>query len=154
MSGTLPTEIGLLQNLERMYLSKAMIGPLPTEMKNLTKLHTLCLPESFSAAGQVPDEVCALTNTSLTNLCQDSAELCSCCVFGSGSSSLRYLSCVFWREPSTSFLRKSQGLLFLFFYFPKIKSVFHTQFIDIEVTYFVESLIIVAILFFYFLTRS
>eukprot|EP00594_Rhizosolenia_setigera_P002798 CAMPEP_0178939926 /NCGR_PEP_ID=MMETSP0789-20121207/499_1 /TAXON_ID=3005 /ORGANISM="Rhizosolenia setigera, Strain CCMP 1694" /LENGTH=129 /DNA_ID=CAMNT_0020618857 /DNA_START=1203 /DNA_END=1592 /DNA_ORIENTATION=- len=86
MSGTLPTEIGLLQNLERMYLPKAMIGPLPTEMKNLTKLHTLYLPESFSAAGQVPDEVCALTNTSLTNLCQDSVELCPCCVFGSGSS--------------------------------------------------------------------
>ena len=77
LSGTVPTEIGRLTNLEKLYLAGTKLtGSLPIQMKNLTNLEELSLPESIN---NVPTEVCNLKSVgNLKTICQPTTP-CACC---------------------------------------------------------------------------
>ena len=60
LSGTVPSEIGLLTSMRELDLSfNRFTGTIPSELGRLTKLSGLHL-ESNSIVGRVPDQVCVL----------------------------------------------------------------------------------------------
>ena len=68
VSGTIPTEIGLLSKLSSLSFSENMLtGPLPTEIGLLTKLTTLLLDRN-SLAGPLPTEIGKLSSLATLQL--------------------------------------------------------------------------------------
>jgi hypothetical protein len=63
LSGTIPTELGLLSRMSALWLfNNSLTGTIPTELALLTDLDELLLYSNL-LGGTVPEEVCALINT-------------------------------------------------------------------------------------------
>ncbi len=68
VSGPIPTELGNLANLERLYLHENdLSGPIPTELGNLANLERLYLHEN-DLSGPIPTELGNLTDLEVLNL--------------------------------------------------------------------------------------
>jgi hypothetical protein len=66
MTGTIPTEIGLLYNLEKLYLdSNTLRGTIPSQMQSLLRLGDLWLANN-QLSGNVPVELASLVTGTLT----------------------------------------------------------------------------------------
>lgn len=81
LSGTLPTELGLMTNLTSMVLSFTnREGTLPVEYSNLTKLATLDLFNNKGLTGSLPTEYSQLVNlrTSLRDITSLDCVLVTC----------------------------------------------------------------------------
>eukprot|EP00980_Cylindrotheca_fusiformis_P021655 scaffold8505_cov130-Cylindrotheca_fusiformis.AAC.21 len=71
VTGEIPTELGLLSNLERLYVHlNKLEGNVPTELGQLTNLRYVRLQENL-LTGEVPDEVCDLRDGALDQLILD-----------------------------------------------------------------------------------
>lgn len=70
IEGTLPTEVGLLTNLQELVLWKnvGMTGAIPSELALLTKLALLDLHET-SLTGSIPSEICELETPVVIRTC-------------------------------------------------------------------------------------
>ena len=76
LSGTLPTALGDLSELERLNLeNNALTGALPSELANLTSLEALLLERSRALTGPLPDGLRELTD--LTTVQIAATELCA-----------------------------------------------------------------------------
>ena len=73
LTGAIPTELGNLSNLERLYiygdktLSLSLDGGIPTELGNLTKLTTLVL-QYAGLTGAIPSELGDMTDLEWLNI--------------------------------------------------------------------------------------
>lgn len=75
LQGTLPSEVGLLTNLRRMnvWIEPRISGGLPSELGSLTALELLNLSDT-GMDGTIPEEVCALNVPPLVFLFDNCAE--------------------------------------------------------------------------------
>ena len=83
LSGNVPSEIGLLTNVENLFLnSNSFSGKIPSELGRLTNLRRLALDDNFFT-GTMPEEVCRMVETGsleMESLTVDCALVqCSCC---------------------------------------------------------------------------
>jgi len=63
LRGTLPTEIGLLENLRLMDLRSCFFeGPIPTQFWNLKKLENLTLSQNPLTDARIPTLIAGLSN--------------------------------------------------------------------------------------------
>jgi len=85
LTGSIPSELGLLNNLGSLYLYlNSLTGSIPSELGLLTNLEYLILHYN-SLTGTMPNEVCALRNDNVGNLdtlVADCEEVtCPCCTY-------------------------------------------------------------------------
>jgi len=83
LTGSIPSELGLLTNLQSLYLDgNSLTGSIPSELGLLNNLEGLGLYRN-SLTGTLPNEVCALRNDNVGNLGSLSADCeevtCPCC---------------------------------------------------------------------------
>ena len=84
LSGTIPTEYGLLSSLQNLNLSgnRALGGSIPTELGDLSALLSLNLTKT-ALTGDVTIGLCLL-RPCLTSLSVPPEVVCPCCAGGSG----------------------------------------------------------------------
>ncbi|KAG6643054.1 MDIS1-interacting receptor like kinase 2-like [Carya illinoinensis] len=71
ISGSIPPEIGMLNNLTSLSLgSNMLVGPIPTTLGHLTNLESLDLSQN-KINGSIPPEIGMLNNLTYVNLCHN-----------------------------------------------------------------------------------